>query len=247
LRVLELADGRKMATLYDCLAENPMYRLFDPVEIRSRYLQLRTEALQGDADSLNDLGWLWLNGSRLIADLALAKRLLRLAAAEGCGEALFNLAEMAWYGKEGKTDAVLAVDYYERAFEAGVPGAARALGLMFESGDSGFARDPGKSATWYRKAVENGDVSAGFYLGSIMLDDSLKEYDPVQALYWLQWAAMQGELSASERLVEFYSSLFDSPPDPDGLLRRFWLERAIGQGSSWAKDLYLKQGWEVGA
>lgn len=247
LRVMERLEAGKLTTLHECLVDHPLYSLVEPVEIRRRYMQLRAEAIQGDADALNDLGWLWLNGSRLIADPALAGRLFSLASSEGCGEALFNLAEMTWYGRGGKPDPALASDYYEQAYKAGMPGAARALGLICENEESGTIQDSGKAVVWFRRAVEEGDVGAGFYLGRLLLDASLKEYDPVQAVYWLQWAAMQGEVSASERLVELYCSVFDSPPDPDGLLRRFWLERAINQGSSRARELCLEEGREVGA
>ncbi|MCS9525237.1 hypothetical protein N1E65_31520 [Pseudomonas aeruginosa] len=59
----------------------------------------------------------------------------------------------------------------------------------------------------------------------------------VESAYWLQWAAMKGEVQASERLANLYYSPFESPPDPDGLLFRFWRDLAITQGSSGAKEL----------
>ena len=48
---------------------------------------------------------------------------------------------------------------------------------------------------------------------------------------------MRGEVQASERLANLYYSPFGSPPDPDGLLFRFWRDLAITQGSSWEKEL----------
>ncbi|MFF7709491.1 hypothetical protein [Pseudomonas sp. NPDC007930] len=79
------------------------------------YGRLRSHALQGDADALNDLGWLWLNGTRLQGDVPLARRLLRLAFVLGSRDAAFNLAEQAWHGLGRPLDKAVAAQYYEAA------------------------------------------------------------------------------------------------------------------------------------
>lgn len=242
LRVAELSGQGHFFSYHQVKAANPLLGLIDPIRLRQRYGELRKQAMQGDADALNDLGWLWLNGARLEPDPQLAKRLFRIAAVLESPEALFNLAEQACFGKGVTTDPILAIDYYEQAFTSGIPCAAQALGALYERGDDGVPADHGKAIVWYKRGVDEQDAMAGFLLGRLALDESSSEHSPAVGLYWLQWAAMSGEMLASERLADFYRSTFDAPPDPEGRLYRFWRDVAINQGSNWAAEMSALDG-----
>ncbi len=242
LWVAELAEQNHLFTYHEIKAANPLLGLTDPIRLRRRYEQLRAQALQGDADALNDLGWLWLNGSRLEPKPLLAKRLFKIAAVLGSSEALFNLAEQAFYGKGVTANPALAIDYYEQAFESGIPCAAQAIGGFYERGDEGVPIDHAKAIAWYKRGAEEQDTMACFLHGRLALDESSSEYNPAVGLYWLQWAAMSGEVFASEHLADFYRSTFDSPPDPNGRLYCFWRDVAIGQGSSTAEEMLALDG-----
>lgn len=237
LRAAELAEQSRVFNYHEIKAANPLLRLSDPIRLRRQYEQLRAEALQGDADALNDLGWLWLNGSRLKPEPLLARRLFKIAAVLGSPEALFNLAEQAFYGKGARANPLLAIDYYEQAFESGIPCAAQALGGLYERGDEGVPIDHAKAIAWYKRGADEQDTMACFLHGRLALDESSSEYNQAIGLYWLQWAAMSGEVLASERLADFYRSTFDSPPDPDGRLYCFWRDMAISQGSRLAEGM----------
>lgn len=236
LRVAELSRQGGIC-YHEIKAANPLLGLVDPEGIRDRYVELREQALAGDEDALNDLGWWWLNGLRLKPNPSLARKLLRIAAVMGSAEALFNLAELAYYGKGLAVNPGLAIDYYEQAFESGIVCAAEALGSLYERGDEGVIADHGKAISWYMRGAVEHDLMACISLGRLALDESSTEYDPALGLYWLQCAAMRGQVLATERLADFYRSTFDSPPDPDGILYRFWREMAVSQGSSWASGL----------
>lgn len=236
LRVVELS-AQAGVTYHEIKEANPLLGLVDPIRIRYRFGELREQALLGDAEALNDLGWLWLNGTRLKPEPLLARRLFKIAAVMGSSEALFNLAEQASYGKGVAVNPVLAIDFYEQAFEAGIPCAAQTLGSLYERGDEGVPADHGEAIIWYKRGAAEQDAMACFLLGRLALDESSTEYDRALGLYWLQWAAMKGQVLATERLADFYFSTFDSPPDPDGLLYCFWRDLAISQGSSWAREL----------
>ena len=229
--------GKASDAYHEIKAGNSLLRLVDPIELRNRYVQLREQALNADEDALNDLGWLWLNGSRLKPNPELARRLFKVAAALGSAEALYNLAELAFYGKGLAVNPGLAIDYYEQAFKAGIPCAAVALGGLYESGDVGIPADHGKAMSWYKRGAAEQDVMACFSLGKLALDESSSEYDPPLGVYWLQWAAMKGLVLATDRLTDFYFPTLDSPLDPDGLLFCFWRDLAISQGSAWAMEL----------
>lgn len=241
LRARELS-GQAGVTYHEIKAANPLLGLVDPIRVRNRYAELREQTLQGDAEALNDLGWLWLNGSRLKSGPALARRLFKLAAVMGSSEALFNLAEQAFYGKGYAVNPVLAIDYYEQAFESGIPCAAQALGSLYERGDESVIADHGKAISWYKKGAAENDAMACFLLGRLALDEASTEYDQALGLYWLQWAAMKGQVLATECLTDLYLSPFEYPPDPDGMLFRFWSDLAISQGSSWARELLASNG-----
>ncbi len=241
LRAMELS-GLAGVTYHEIRAANPLLGLVDPIRIRNRYVELREQALLGDADALNDLGWFWLNGLRLKPNPALARRLFKIAAVMGASEALFNLAELAFYGKGLAVNLDLAIDYYEQAFEAGIPCAAQALGSLYEHGDEGVIVDHGKAISWYKRGAAEQDLMACFSLGSLALDETSPEYDPALGLYWLQWAAMKGQVLATERLADFYLSTFDVPPDPGGLLYCFWRDLAIAQGRSQARAMETLDG-----
>ena len=164
LRSLELSQQAGIS-YHEIKTANPLRVLVDPAKVRNRYAELREQALMGDEDALNDLGWWWLNGSRLKPKPELARRLFKMAAVLGSAEALFNLAELAFYGKGLAVNPGLAIDYYERAFEAGIPCAALALGGMYESGDDGVIADRGKAISWYKRGAAEHDVRACFSLG----------------------------------------------------------------------------------
>src|SRR5690606_26517181 len=117
-----------------------------------------------------------------------------LAAVMGSAEALFNLAEQAFYGEGIAVNPALAIDYYEQAFEAGIPCAAQALGSLYERGDESVIADHGKAISWYKRGAAEHDAMACFLLGRLALDEASTEYDPALGLYWLQWAAMKGQV-----------------------------------------------------
>lgn len=242
LRVAELAEQNHLFTYHEIKAANPLLRLTDPMRLRHRYEQLRDQALQSDADALNDLGWLWLNGFRLEPKPLLAKRLFKIAAVLGSSEALFNLAEQAFYGKGVMTNPALAIDYYEQAFESGITCAAQALGGLYELGDEGVPIDHASAIAWYKRGADEQDMMACFLHGRLALDELSSEYNPAVGIYWLQWAAMSGEVLASECLADFYRYNFDTPPDPEGRLYCFWRDVAISQGSSLAKEMLALDG-----
>lgn len=85
----------------------------------------------------------------------------------GSAEALFNLAEQAFYGGGFAVNPALAIDYYEQAFEAGIPCAAQALGSLYERGDESVIADHGKAISWYKRGAVEHDAMACFLLGRL--------------------------------------------------------------------------------
>lgn len=92
----------------------------DACLIRARCVP-RTLILQGDSDALNDLGWLLLNGVRLKLEPLLARCIFKVAKVLGSAEALFNLAEQAFYGKGIPLDLRWPVIITSRLPSMGLP------------------------------------------------------------------------------------------------------------------------------
>ncbi len=203
---------------------------------RSHYARLRRQALAEDADALNDLGWLWLNGRWLPGDPGKAYRLFKLAVALGSAQALFNLGEQYYYGKGVAVGLALANDYYELAWERGVIPAARALGGLLEERARERCADPARAAEWYRRAASEGDGDAALLLGNLLLDEALGCLDEMQGTWWLQVAAAQGCMVAAERLAHFFAGGFRFP-DPQRYLYRLWRDHALRMGSSLAREM----------
>jgi len=196
-------------------------QLCDAPAFLAHYRVLRRKALQGDVDAINDLGWLWLNGHMLEPDYACARKLFKLAIAEGSSEALFNLAEQYYYGKGIAVDLHLAADYYRLAYDAGLVPAARMLGDIYEVWHCRELEDPYLVAEWYRRAAEGGDLEAAYLLGCHLLKDGDFTHDEPSALYWLQHTALHGHAAAAERLAEFFEGSVDYGPKAQRLAE-FW-------------------------
>ena len=235
LRAMELS-GQAGVTYHEIKAANPLLGLVDPIRIRNRYVELREQALIGDENALNDLGWWWLNGLRLKPNPALAKRLLRIAAVMGSAGVIqprrAGLLRQGVDGQSGLSRRLLRAGFRSRDSLC-----CASIRGLYERGDEGVIVDHGKAISWYKRGAAEQDLMACFSLGRLALDETSPEYDPALGLYWLQSAAMRGLVLATERLAEFYFSTFESPPDPDGLLFRFWRDLAISQGSLWAREL----------
>ncbi|TWC30208.1 hypothetical protein FBY03_12532 [Pseudomonas sp. SJZ079] len=204
---------------------SPLRRVVEPDEFRLCYLALRERALADDCDALNDLGWLWLNGRMLPADHARARRLFKLAATAGSGDALFNLAEQYYYGKGVAVDLALAAEYYQQAYEQGIIPAAGLLGPLYQELSEHESVAPQLIAEWFRKGAEDGDLDAGYELGCYLLRDDLPIHDEPTALYWLQHVALRGYRLAAERLAEYFQTNM-SYGERSTRLGDFWLGEA---------------------
>ena len=62
----------------------------------------------------------------------------------------------------------LAVVHFRQAAEAGLPEAQFHLGLSYEYG-KGISQNFAAAATWYRKAIDNGDLASMVNLSLMML------------------------------------------------------------------------------
>jgi hypothetical protein len=95
-----------------------------------------------------------------------------------------------------------AVYWYQKAADQGYAAAQDSLGVMYESGSGGLAKDDAQAIVWYQKAADQGDSDSQYQLG-VMYENGRGGLtkDDSQAVYWYQKSANQGNDKAKVRLA----------------------------------------------
>ena len=235
LRIIEMYESHGAASYAEVKAINPLKAALAREPFLMLYAQLRRAALEHDADALNDLGWLWLDGHTLIANPSIALHLFRLAAADDLSEAFFNLGQLYTYGIGVAIDERMAQRWLKKAFKGGIREAALEVAWLYDARDregscaaSRVEADYRKAFRWYRKAARAGDTAAFARLGKSYLEGNGVSRHVSKGLFWLQRAALSGDAAAADALEYFYEDALYMP-DPQGLMRLFW--------ASYAEDL----------
>lgn len=73
----------------------------------------------------------------------------------------------------------------------------------FYSEGIGVEKDASKAFEWFKKAAEQGNAEAQFFLGRSYFEGSGVEEDPQKAMEWLEKAAEQGNADAQNKLGEW--------------------------------------------
>lgn len=234
LRIIEMYESHGAASYAEVKAINPLKAALAREPFLMLYAQLRRAALEHDADALNDLGWLWLDGHTLIANPSIALHLFRLAAADDLSEAFFNLGQLYTYGIGVAIDEHMAQRWLKKAFKGGIREAALEVAWLYDARDregscaaSRVEADYRKAFRWYRKAARAGDTAAFARLGKSYLEGNGVSRHVSKGLFWLQRAALSGDAAAADALEYFYEDALYMP-DPQGLMRLFWASYAEG-------------------
>jgi hypothetical protein len=105
---------------------------------------------------------------------------------------------------------------------------------MYREG-KGVTRDYGQAVAWYRKAAEQGNAKAQFFLGGMYYVGEGVTRDYGQAAVWYRKAAEQGDAQAQFNLGWMYQ-------EGKGVTRDYeaaygWLARAAAQGNKQAASM----------
>jgi TPR repeat protein len=126
--------------------------------------------------------------------------------------------------------AVASNDRDLRALAAsGEVGAQFALGLLYDFGFQGSARDAEEAYRWYLKSAAAGDIDAQYFLGNWHRARSPRP-DPAEAAYWITAAAEQGHPTAQATLADLYR--VGEGVERDLEQAASWYTRAADQGSA---------------
>jgi TPR repeat protein len=112
------------------------------------------------------------------------------------------------------------------------------IGIMYEEG-WGVSRDSAAAFIWYRKAADQENAAAQFYLAGMY--DNSREY--AVAVMWLRKAADQGHAGAQFNLAVMYEEGQGAPQDDTAAAS--WYRKAADQGQANARlnlGVYREQG-----
>ncbi|AZB65661.1 caspase-1, p20 [Cereibacter sphaeroides] len=190
-----------------------MYQTGDGIavdEAQARFW-FETAAGRGVPNALTRLGLMYEQGQGVDRDLEAAARLYGRAAAEGDAEAWLRL------GRLEASDAPLfdrperALPLLEKALAAQVPGAARELGRLYETG-RGVTKDLARARALYVQEA-GANPWAARDAGRAFASDEGAPADPAQAARWYRVAAEGGVPWAALDLGRLYETGRGVPQD----------------------------------
>jgi uncharacterized protein len=148
-----------------------------------------------------------------------------------------ELAAAYLAGRGVPRDEAQAAYWYEKAANAGDPGAQQQIGFFYQAG-IGVQRDPARAAQWFGRAVSGGLISAKVNLGVAYVWGLGERKDPVFAAQLFREAAQKGNGTGARYLGIMYHFGLGIPKDSSQA--RHWFEIAAKLHSVPAKyDLAL--------
>ena len=128
-------------------------------------------------------------------------------------------------------DPAKAIEWYQKAAEAGDTTAMVNLGVSYKTGD-GVDKDPAKAIEWYQEAAEAGDTTAMRFLGVSYKTGDGVDKDPAKAIEWYQKAAEAGDTTAMVNLGVSYKTGDGVDKDPAKAIE--WYQKAAEAGDTTA-------------
>ncbi len=229
---------------------------YDRGDYATAFQEFRPLAEQGHAEAQFNLGFMRSIGQGVPQDDAHAVLWYRKAAEQGHAMAQSSLGFMYYTGQGVPWDDSQAAKWFREAAEQGDAPAQLLLGLMYKVG-WGVPRDdklgkkwsdkaaeqglhnlvPGISDTQvekrYRKAAEQGFVSAQFYFGLMWDRNYGVTLDRVRAARWYRKAAEQGHAGAQYELGWKYERNVGVAGDHAEAVK--WYRKAADQGHAMAQ------------
>lgn len=204
---------------------------------------IKGKAEKGDVSSQYAYGHAWLYGTYgQTIDAAKGVEWLTKAAEGGSGGAAFDLARVYDDGKGVPKDASLAMTFYQRASDLGLPAVQEHVCLSKTRPDSS-AEDWTQAFPYCQKASAQGSTEANHALGTALLDGRGASRDTALGIQFLQRAAAKGSLPSITRLAQIYSEGSVVPQDH---ARAFAWHRQAARFGSTASILAMARQYESG-
>ncbi len=132
-----------------------------------------------------------------------AVRWYKESAQNGFSMGMSNYARCIYYGIGSEKKFDEAFKWLVKAAEADEKndGAQYMLGILYFNGD-GVEKDLVRSAQWYKKAAENGNLNAQYELALCYLYGDGVEVSNEDAIYWFKAGSALGDERSGEKLAE---------------------------------------------
>ncbi len=156
----------------------------------------------------------------------------RLAGSDGDASAQNGVGWILEKGLNGSTDALRAVNWYQKAAQQKHDGAILNLGNLYDNG-IGVDQDYKAAAKLFEDAAILGNAEAQNNLGRMYSEGHGVSKDQGKAVAWLERAAQQGFVPAQNSLGLHYFRGHGVPQNAEEAL--FWLELATQAGQEGAE------------
>lgn len=176
-------------------------------------------AIEGYMPAQTELGYLYRNGWYVPKNSQKALNWFQKASEQGDIEAIVG-AGLVYSDMDEDEKAFILI---KEAAEKGSATGQRLLGEIYEDG-IGVTADSYEAVIWYRKAVQQGDVAAKYFLGSIYLHDNNIE----EGLRLTEEAAEAGNKNAQDDMGDYYHYGTYSDKNLDKAL--YFYDKAASQG-----------------
>jgi TPR repeat protein len=147
----------------------------------------------------------------------------------GDADAQVTLGLMYAIGVGIPKDAVMAIEWFQKAAAQGNVDAQFHLGMMYVN-DTEVPKDVVKAAEWFQKAAAQGLVNAQSQLGVMYVNGEGVPKDAVKAVEWFQKAAAQSNTLAQYYLGLMYLNGEGVPKDAVKAVE--WFQKAAAQGNA---------------
>ncbi|XP_076438447.1 protein sel-1 homolog 3-like [Babylonia areolata] len=164
---------------------------------------LSHQAQHGVASAQSHLAHLYFWGTQgMRRNLQAARGLFQQGAQRGDPDSIYNLAMMDYLGKGGSTkNETAGKERLEKVAQKQHPHAVSFLGWIALERDKNYSQ----AAAYFQQALRLNFRDAGYYLGHMhhtgIYPDKPLDYDT--ALYYYEWAAMRGHVTASLLFAQF--------------------------------------------
>lgn len=154
---------------------------------------------KGHPDAQTLLGLSYFSGRAVTRSSEEAVKWLRQAAEKGYpkAEGLLGLTLITASEVRNQEEGVRWV---RKAAADGDPLGQALLGELLIHGRADVAKNEPEGAAWVRKAAEQGDARAQYELARLLANGIALEKDPLQARFWLELSALQGNPDARKVL-----------------------------------------------
>ena len=245
----DAADRGYVAALYS------LATLFDYAETKDKdqdraNTMLKEAANQGYPPAMYELGVRYRDGKfRVPRDFREAYEWLAKAAESGFTPAMTDVAEMLWYGRGVDSSPRRAVDWAERAADAGSDAAKLALGYyhywgrqLFKQGQvaaDSVSPDRGQALLWFARAAADNNSDAQYNVAYMMeLGYGLPNPQPETAERYYRLAAHGGDEDAEIELAKrLRSGRILVKPENGASEAIDLLNRALSHGSARAAEM----------